>query len=71
MNMRWEDDELIDIVEDHKLNVGILITVDKDNVLSMTVRRRADLKSPAAEMMISRIADLLFRGSSVANKLPI
>jgi hypothetical protein len=71
MAMSWEDEELLDLVEDHDLNVGILITVDKDNALSMTVRRRADLQSPAAEIMISRLAELLFRGSPTINKLPI
>lgn len=71
MKSRWEDEELYDLVDDHDLNVGILITVDKDNVLSMTVRRRKDLQSPAAEVLIRRIADILFKGSHAVNKLPI
>jgi len=71
MKSRWEDEELYDLVDDHDLNVGILITVDKDNVLSMTVRRRKDLQSPAAEVLIRRIADILFNGSHTVNKLPI
>lgn len=71
MSMRWEDEELLDLIEDHDLNVGILITVDKDNVLSMSVRRRDGLQSPAAEVLIARIADILFRGSNTVNKLPI
>lgn len=71
MKSRWEDEELYDLVDDHDLNVGILITVDKDNVLSMTVRRRKDLQSPAAEVLIRSIADILFNGSHTVNKLPI
>lgn len=71
MSMRWEDEELLDLVEDHDLNVGILITVDKDNVLSMSVRRRDGLQSPATEAMISLIAEKLFSGARVINKLPI
>lgn len=71
MKSRWEDEELYELVDDHDLNVGILITVDKDNVLSMTVRRRKDLQSPAAEVLIRRIADILFKGSNTVNKLPI
>jgi hypothetical protein len=68
---RWQDDELLDIFEDHNLKVGILITVDKDEVLSMSVRRREYLESKSSDALIGLIFDVLFRSKTTVNKLPI
>lgn len=61
------------IVEKLDLNMGVLITVDDKNCLSMSAATRDGIESPVASMLLSRISAVLFPrgGGDTVNKLPI
>lgn len=63
-----------DLVADHDLNVAVLITVHKDNSLSMVAATRPGLVSPAASILLSRVSAAIWPNGgpagNVANKIP-
>lgn len=71
MIKRWQDDELLDLAEDHRLKLGILITIDKDNTITMAIRQHRDVKSPKIDALVMRVADIMYGDLKTANTLPI
>lgn len=62
------------IVEDiPDIDIGVLITIDKDNCLSMVAATRDGKTGPAASALLSRLSKALWPngGGDTANKMPL